>query len=167
MSDDFQSSTTLISSSLKDVENVELIARDETTISGRLKSLVDCTADDIKMCANVCDTYIKKRTLAKVRLRSIWDAKFLEFKNLFVKRRREFELELSIYRSLSVDRANAKLDTIWNKTHDLNEKFLFLYFSPDGVLNSDVGWTSCFPCFSNYPAPRRKKFQRWWIQWEV
>ena len=140
--------TALIPRRLKDVENDKLVAPN-VTIKDRLKSLVDLTADDIKECSNSCDTYIKKRLLAKVLLGSSWDAKFLEFVNLFTKRRREFEFELSIHTSRSVDEANAKLDTIWNKTHDLNEKFSFPYFSPDDVLNSDVGWTSCLLCFSN------------------
>lgn len=140
--------TALIPRRLKDVENDKLVAPN-VTIKDRLKSLVDRTADDIKECSNSCDTYIKKRLLAKVLLGSSWDAKFLEFVNLFTKRRREFEFELSIHTSRSVDEANAKLDTIWNKTHDLNEKFSFPYFSPDDVLNSDVGWTSCLLCFSN------------------
>ena len=144
----FNHRTALIPRRLKDVENDKLVAPN-VTIKDRLKSLVDRTADDIKECSNSCDTYIKKRLLAKVLLGSSWDAKFLEFVNLFAKRRREFEFELSIHTSRSVDEANAKLDTIWNKTHDLNEKFSFPYFSPDDVLNSDVGWTSCLLCFSN------------------
>ena len=126
--------TVLISSSLKDVENEKLIAPDGT-IKDRLKSLVHRTADDIKECSNSCDTYIKKRLLAKVLLGSSWDATFLEFVKLFTKRRREFEFELSIHTSRSIDEANAKLDTIWNKTHDLNDKLVFPYLSPDGVLN--------------------------------
>ena len=144
----FNHRTALIPRRLKDVENDKLVAPN-VTIKDRLKSLVDRTADDIKECSNSCDTYIKKRLLAKVLLGSSWDAKFLEFVNLFAKRRREFEFELSIHTSRSVDEANAKLDTIWNKTHDLNEKFSFPYFSPDDVLNSDVGWTSCLLCSSN------------------
>ena len=144
----FNHRTALIPRRLKDVENDKLVAPN-VTIKDRLKSLVDRTADDIKECSNSCDTYIKKRLLAKVLLGSSWDAKFLEFVNLFAKRRREFEFELSIHTSRSVDEANAKLDTIWNKTHDLNEKFSFPYFSPDDVLNLDVGWTSCLLCFSN------------------
>ena len=144
----FNHRTALIARRLKDVENDKLVAPN-VTIKDRLKSLVDRTADDIKECSNSCDTYIKKRLLAKVLLGSSWDAKLLEFVNLFTKRRREFEFELSIHTSRSVDEANAKLDTIWNKTHDLNEKFLFPYFSPDDVLNSDVGWTSCLLCSSN------------------
>jgi hypothetical protein len=120
----FNYRTALILRRLKDVENVKLIAPDGT-IKDRLKSLVDRTADDIKLCSNSCDTYIKKRLLAKVLLGSSWDAKLLEFVKLFTKRRREFEFELSIHTSRSIDEVNAKLDTMWGKTHALNEKFSF------------------------------------------
>lgn len=107
------------------MENDKLIAPDGT-ITDRLKSLVDRTADDIKQCSNSCDTYIKKRLLAKVLLGSSWDAKLLEFVKLFTKRRREFEFELSIHTSRSIDEVSAKLGTMWGKTHALNEKSLFL-----------------------------------------
>ena len=117
--------TALISSSLKNVENDKLIAPDGT-VTDRLKSLVDRTADDIKQCSNSCDTYIKKRLLAKVLLGSSWDAKLLEFVKLFTKRRREFEFELSIHTSRSIDEVSAKLGTMWGKTHALNEKSSFL-----------------------------------------
>src|SRR5260221_12974572 len=91
-------------------------------IKDRLKSLAERTADDIKLCLNVCDTYVKKRLLAKVILASIWDAKLLGFVQLFDQRRREFEFELSIHINQGVDSANAKLDTVGHETHVLNEK---------------------------------------------
>ena len=95
-------------------------------IQDRLKSLVERTVDDIKMCSNVCDTYVKKRLLAKVIFASIWDAKLLGFVQLFSHRRRDFEFELSIHTSQGVDRANAKLDTVGHETHILNEKSAFI-----------------------------------------
>jgi len=95
-------------------------------IKDRLKSLAERTADDIKLCSNVCDTYVKKRLLAKVILASIWDAKLLEFVQLFNQRRRDFELELSIHINQGVDRVNAKLDTVGHETHVLNEKSSFI-----------------------------------------
>ena len=121
----FNYRTVLISSSLQNVESDKLVAPDGT-ITDRLKSLVDRTADDIKQCSNSCDTYTKKRLLAKVLLGSSWDAKLLEFVKLFTKRRREFEFELSIHTSRSIDEVSAKLGTMWGKTHALNEKSSFL-----------------------------------------
>jgi hypothetical protein len=120
----------LTSCSLKDVENDKLIAPDGTNIEERLKSLVERTADDIKTCSNVCDAYMKKRPLAKVLLSTLWDARLFDFVELFARRRREFEFELTMHTSQGVDKANVKLDAIGNATRELNEQFgcLCLYF---------------------------------------
>ncbi|KAI9464116.1 hypothetical protein BJY52DRAFT_1166045 [Lactarius psammicola] len=107
---------------LRDVRNDKLIAPDGMSIEDRLKSLVERTANDIKMCSNVCDTYAKKRLLAKVLLGPVWDEKLLNLVALFSTRRREFEFELSIHTSQGVDKANAKLDVIGDATRELDEK---------------------------------------------
>jgi len=111
----------LTSCSLKGMENDKLIAPDGTSIEDRLKSLVERTADDIKTGSNVCDAYMKKRLLAKVLLSSVWDAKLLEFVELFATRRQEFEFELTMHTSQGVDKANVKLDAI-------NEQFGYRTF---------------------------------------
>jgi hypothetical protein len=113
---------TLNSHSLKGMENDKLIAPDGVDIEDRLKSLVDRTADDIKICANVCDAYIKKRPLAKALMSPVWDAKLLCFVQLFATRRKEFEFELTLHTSRGVDTANAKLDVIEETTRSLNEQ---------------------------------------------
>jgi flagellar motility protein MotE (MotC chaperone) len=109
--------------SLKDMENDKLIAPDGKSIEDRLKILVERTADDIKTCSNVCDAYMKKRLLAKVLLGSVWDAKLLDFVKLFATRRQEFEFELTMHTSQSVDKANSKLDAIGEVMKALDEKF--------------------------------------------
>jgi hypothetical protein len=109
--------------SLKDMENDKLIAPDGKSIEDRLKILVERTADDIKTCSNVCDAYMKKRLLAKVLLGSVWDAKLLDFVKLFAMRRQEFEFELTMHTSQSVDKANLKLDSIGEVMKALDEKF--------------------------------------------
>lgn len=119
---------------LKDVENDKLIAPDGTNIEDRLKSHVNRTAEDIKMCSNVCDTYMKKRLLAKVLLSPVWDAKLLDFVQLFATRRREFEFELTMHTSQGVDKANAKLDAIGDATRALNEQFGHLCLCPSDAL---------------------------------
>jgi hypothetical protein len=103
---------TLISCSLKGLENDKLITPDGTNIEDHLKSLVGYTVDDIKACSNVCDAYMKKRLLARVLLSSVWDAKLLGFMKVFAMRRQEFEFELTMRTSRGVDKANVKLDII-------------------------------------------------------
>ncbi|KAF8273627.1 hypothetical protein EI94DRAFT_1563512, partial [Lactarius quietus] len=107
---------------LLDVQNDKLIAPDGMNIEDRLKSIVERTADDMKECSNVCDTYAKKKMLAKVFLGPVWDEKLLSWVTLFSKRRKEFEFELSIHTSQGVDKANAKLDVIGDATRALDEK---------------------------------------------
>jgi hypothetical protein len=113
----------LTSRSIKNVKDDELIAPDGTHIKDRLKSLVECTADDIKTCSNVCDAYMKKRLLAKVLLSTLWDARLLDFVELFATRRQEFQRALILRTSQGVDKANVKLDAIGNATKELNERF--------------------------------------------
>ena len=110
------------------MQNDKLIAPDGISIEDRLRSIVEHTADDIKQCSNVCDTYAKKKLLAKVFLGSVWDDKLLSWVTLFSKRRKEFEFELSIHTSQGVDKANAKLDAIGDATRALDEKFEYLRF---------------------------------------
>lgn len=131
------------------MENSKLVAPDGTGLEDRLRSLVDRTAEDIKLCSNSCDAYMKKKLLAKVLQGSNWNTKFLEFVELFAERRRDFVLELSIHTTQGIDKVNAKLGTIGDKIHVLDEKFSFPYFLPGGELNSDIGWTSSLPCFSS------------------
>ena len=119
--------TSLISHSLKDVEADKLIAPDGTSIEDRLNSFVQRTVVDIKLCSNVCDTYMKKRLLAKVILASIWDEKLLRFVRLFNHRRRE--LELSIHTIIGIDGANAQLDTIGHETHALKRSSFVILLS--------------------------------------
>jgi hypothetical protein len=82
------------------------------------------------VCSNVCDTYLKKRPLAKVILSPSWDDKFVGFVKLFTIRRQEFQHELSYHISESVDKANAKLDVIEDTTKALNQKFICIFPSP-------------------------------------
>jgi len=108
------------------VQNDKVTGPEGIRIEDRLKSLVVRTTDDIKLCSNACDTYTKKRLLAKVILGPSWDSKLLEFVGLFAKRRQEFEFELSIHTSQGVDKANVKLDNIGHEARALTEKFSFI-----------------------------------------
>jgi hypothetical protein len=111
------------------VESDKLIAPDGTNLEDRVKSLVERTADDIKTCSNVCDAYMKKRLLAKVLLSTLWDARLLDFVELFARRRREFEFELTMRTNQGVDKANLKLDAIGNATQELNEQLGYLHYT--------------------------------------
>ena len=104
-----------------------------------MRSIVERTAADIKLCSNVCDTYAKKKLLAKVFLGPVWDDKLLSWVMLFSRRRREFEFELSIHTSQGVDKANVKLDVIGDVTRALHEKFGFPCLPSKYMLNRSAG----------------------------
>ncbi|KAI0252756.1 hypothetical protein BJV78DRAFT_266553 [Lactifluus subvellereus] len=103
-------------------EHDKVVAPDGRNIADRLTPLIERTADDIKLCSNACDTYAKKKLLAKVVQGPLWDDKLLSYVTLFSKWRQKIEFELSIYTSRGVDKANAKLDTIGDQTRSLDEK---------------------------------------------
>jgi hypothetical protein len=99
-----------------------------------LNHLWNVSADDIKTCSNVCDAYMKKRLFAKVLLSPLWDARLFDFAELFARRRREFEFELTMHTSQGIDKANLKLDLIGDATRELNEQFGYLYLCPGYAL---------------------------------
>ncbi|KAJ6570836.1 hypothetical protein DFH09DRAFT_1462750 [Mycena vulgaris] len=94
---------------LKNVKDSEEVAPDGSTIKGRMQVIVTGTAEDIKACANTCDTYSKKKLVVKVLKGPIWEGRLVKFVGIFTKRRSEFEFALSIHTALGVDAANKTL----------------------------------------------------------
>ena len=111
------------------------VASDGQTIEGRMQKLCVKVAEDIKRCANTCDTYLKsvfasftifpilivnfrKKILVKIFAGPMWEGRLLEFVEIFTNRRKEFEFALTIH---TAD-ANIKLDTVDGRTAELNQK---------------------------------------------
>jgi len=63
----FKAQANRIPGRLKDVTDVTKIAPDGQTIGGRMQQLCEDVAEDIKKCANACDTYLKS-----VRIRGFY-----------------------------------------------------------------------------------------------
>ena len=116
------------------MSNAQLVAPDGRSIEDRMKTIVERTADDIKKCSSTCDTYAKKKLMAKVFRGPAWNQKLLHWVGVFSDRRKDFEFELSIHTGQGVDKANVKLDIV-------DEKFEYPRISYDHVLNrdSDIG----------------------------
>ena len=112
--------------------NDKVIAPDGRSIKDRMKSIVEKTAEDIKTCSSMCDTYAKKKLLAKVFRGPAWNLKLLHWVSVFSGRRQEFEFELSVHTGQGVDKANVKLDAI-------DEKFEYPHVSTDHMLNRFTG----------------------------
>ncbi|KAJ7115464.1 hypothetical protein C8R44DRAFT_880758 [Mycena epipterygia] len=107
---------------LKNVKDAEERAPDGSTIKGRMQEIVKATADDIKACANACDTYSKKKLVVKILKGPIWEGKLVSFVEIFTKRRSEFEFALSMHTALGVDAANKTLSTVDQTTQEVNAK---------------------------------------------
>lgn len=56
---------------LKDVPEPEKVAPDGQTIEGRMRKLCVDVAEDIKRCANTCDTYLKFVLLVRLLFSSL------------------------------------------------------------------------------------------------
>ncbi|KAJ7777905.1 hypothetical protein DFH07DRAFT_730843 [Mycena maculata] len=106
----------------QNVKDADEIAPDGSTIKGRMQEIVHATAEDIKACANACDTYIKKKLVVKILKSSVWDGKLVAFTGTFTKRRTEFEFALSIHTALGVDAANKTLGSVDQTTQEMNMK---------------------------------------------
>jgi hypothetical protein len=119
----------LTSYSLEGVEPDKVVAPDGGSFESPFKSLVEETADDIMKCSNACDTYMKKRLLAKVFLSPVWNEKLLGFVTLFGQRRRDFQFELTIHINQNLYKANSKLGDIAYGVKDLDEQFVRLQFT--------------------------------------
>lgn len=107
---------------LKDVPKEKVIAPDNRSLEDRIGTLVRKTAEDIKDCSNACDTFSKKRLIAKVLQGPMWDLKLLDYVAKFGKRRNEFEFELTLHMSQSMDAAVVKLDIVDGTTKNINAK---------------------------------------------
>ncbi|KAJ7846349.1 hypothetical protein B0H14DRAFT_934544 [Mycena olivaceomarginata] len=107
---------------LKNVKDAREKAPDGTTIEGRMQEIAKGTAEDIKDCANVCDTYSKKKLVVKVLKGPIWEGRLVKFVDVFSKRREQFEFALSIHTARGVDEANRTIGTVDKTTQEMNAK---------------------------------------------
>ncbi|KAJ7126471.1 hypothetical protein C8R43DRAFT_708313 [Mycena crocata] len=112
---------------LKNVKDSEEVAPDGTTIRGRMQEIVKGTAEDIKACANTCDTYVKKKLIVKVLKGMVWEGKLARFVGIFTKRRGEFEFALSIHTALGVDAANRAISAVDKTTQEMNAKMDLMF----------------------------------------
>jgi hypothetical protein len=87
-----------------------------------MQEIVKGTADDIKACANTCDTYTKKKLVVKILKGPVWEGKLVAFVGKFTKRRGEFEFALSIHTALGVDAANRAITAVDKTTQEMNAK---------------------------------------------
>ncbi|KAM5533025.1 hypothetical protein V8D89_013293 [Ganoderma adspersum] len=115
---------------LRNIEDRESVGPDGQTIEARMLALIQQTAEDMKACANTCDTYIKKKLLFKVIYGPVWEGTLKGFIDLFANRRKEFTLVISIHVGIGVDDAVRKLQEIDENTDTMSNLFSHVV-SPD------------------------------------
>ena len=80
-----------------------------------METLGEQAARDIKQCANVCDTYSKKKLLVKVLVGPAWDARLTEFLDRFTKLRSDFKMAFTLYTVKSASEMHGKVHEIGEK----------------------------------------------------
>jgi len=118
------------------------------------------TAEDIKTCSNECDTYMKKRPLAKVIMSNVWDKKLLYFVNLFSERRQDFQFHLIRYTSVIVNKTNATVNDINDRTRELSEQFGCLCFCHDYALTLGHRMNAMKDLFRQFVSPEQRQLSK-------
>ena len=99
---------------LKDVRPNH-VGLDGVSIGERLDNLINMAAEDIKECANACDTYARKRLFTKVVKAFSWDVTLKEYIQRFSDRKAELNFAIAVHTGTRIDQANNKLDTLMGK----------------------------------------------------
>ncbi|KAL1940585.1 hypothetical protein VTO73DRAFT_8020 [Trametes versicolor] len=104
---------------LKGVENRKHVGLDGLVLKDRLEELAEKTAQNIKDCANFCDTFLKKRLIVKVLKGPAWAEKLSGFVKTFTERKSDFQFALAMHTANSITdvkkqtiEIDAKLDVV-------------------------------------------------------
>ncbi|KAI0327267.1 hypothetical protein GY45DRAFT_1327868 [Cubamyces sp. BRFM 1775] len=98
---------------LKGVESRNHVGLDGRVLKDRLEELAEKTARDIKDCANLCDTFLKKRLIVKVLKGPIWADKLAGFVQTFADRKADFQFALTMHSANTISdvkRQNYEID---------------------------------------------------------
>ncbi|TBU25683.1 hypothetical protein BD311DRAFT_780186 [Dichomitus squalens] len=124
------------------IENRTHIGLDGRPLKDRLEELAEKTAKDIKDCANLCDTFVKKKLLVKVFKGPVWAEKLSGFVQVFSDRKADLQFALAMHTANSltdVKRQNyeiqAKLDIVlglFNKFISTDERRIALEIESKG-----------------------------------
>ncbi|KAH9891323.1 hypothetical protein C8Q73DRAFT_747277 [Cubamyces lactineus] len=112
---------------LKGVENRTHVGLDGRVLKDRLEELAEKTAQDIKDCANVCDTFLKKRLIVKVLKGPVWADKLAGFVKTFTDRKADFQFALVMHSAntvTDVKRQNQEIDAKIDVVIALFDRFL-------------------------------------------
>lgn len=89
--------------------------QNDKTIQGRMQTVVDKIAENIKDCGNACDVWLKKSALLKVFNGVVWEQKLAAYTKTFVIRRMELEFALQIHTAFTVEEINSSIKSLDRK----------------------------------------------------
>ncbi|KAE9399207.1 hypothetical protein BT96DRAFT_702221 [Gymnopus androsaceus JB14] len=81
-----------------------------STVEQSFKSLCDQIAKDMGSCANLCDSYSKKRRLVKLLKSPIYDSRLAGYIQIFIERRTELDSVLSMFTAQKIHSAFSLLE---------------------------------------------------------
>ena len=106
------------------IKSIRSVGSGTTSIKSALEVHINKAAVDIKQCANVCDTYSKKRLLVKVLLGQIWEAKFIALGTAFAEHRIRFHQILAMHASTGIDAIRVNLGDMEKALQETNAQFV-------------------------------------------
>jgi hypothetical protein len=107
---------------LIDIHDADTILSDGTSIESRLTVLCEKTADDIRSCSNVCDTYSRKGLVVKCLMAPVWDIRLAEFVTLFTDRRKEFLFAMDLRTTRNVEEIRQRMSVMQDSVKKTNER---------------------------------------------
>ncbi|KIK58948.1 hypothetical protein GYMLUDRAFT_262272 [Collybiopsis luxurians FD-317 M1] len=97
------------------------------TVAESLKKLCTRISDDIWSCANLCDTYSKKRLLVKLLKSPIYEGRFAGYIDTFVDRRTELHTALSMFTAHKIHSAFSVLEKNQEVLESIHESIRFIF----------------------------------------
>ncbi|KAI0826090.1 hypothetical protein BC629DRAFT_47848 [Irpex lacteus] len=126
---------------LKDITDPQVLGLNGNMIRGKLQTLVDAAAQDIKDCGNACDVWMKKTVLVKVLVGPAWEGRLAAFTSGFAARRMEFEFALQIHTASGVDAIQAVTTAMNDRLAQMSQQFALAFSqmrSPEELRLAEV-----------------------------
>lgn len=92
-----------------------------------MEKISEQAAKDIKECANVCDTYARKRPVVRILKGYAWESRLIGYIAVFEKRRAQFEEALAIRTARSVDAMRTSMKQVEAIVTSIDDRYDDIY----------------------------------------
>ncbi|KAI0744888.1 hypothetical protein C8Q76DRAFT_663578 [Earliella scabrosa] len=104
---------------LRVLKNGSVADRTGKTLQENIKTVIDQAENDMKACANACDVYARKTSIAKVVAASLWNKTLAGYVTTFKERRDDFLGVLSLYTAVTIADMDRKLDDVGKRLQEM------------------------------------------------